>query len=215
MQKVFQMFCCLLLLLASSFTLIAQISDNKNKKFVNEKENKLTNDDYKEIVKLLYPFFEGESSNLEKVGVYFEKVPNQFKQIFISKIKTENKKLKIKILTKKQLQLGAKNERNDGQVTLNLSTNQPNVIPKKLDYFEIKFIKQTKKSAIILVASYSPCYSSGEKYSFKKIKKWRYKTDLVFIDECLTGNCVDGECLPMIEKKEDDPPPPLPKKKPK
>ncbi len=56
MQKFFQICSCLLLFLLLSFSVIAQISDKKNKRLVYEKGNKLTNNDYKEIVKLIDNF---------------------------------------------------------------------------------------------------------------------------------------------------------------
>jgi hypothetical protein len=200
MEKFFQLCLGLFLLISVALNTDAQ------KKITKSSKSTVINNDYTRIIKPLFQFFEFDNSDLtEVIPLYFENAPAQFKKQFINRIKSVDRDVKIRILTKKEVINNPEKEIGKGEAILSLNSNQRvQNNPRKGFYLVVDFTKRTKNLVSISVASYSPCYSTGETYTFKKNRRG-FARQLDFISECLTGNCVDSVCLPM---KDDEPPPP-------
>ncbi len=186
-------FACLLTLLifTVSFRLSLDAQNKPNRKLeLPINQSKLTDEDYAKIAKRLFRFFEFDIIDLSTVYIHFSNVPAEIKEQLIIKIKKQDKRAKIQFLSKNQIE--------------NIS--------RKIRYSTLNLKQRTKTSITISASHYSSCYSSGSRFVFRKYGKViTGKRIAEFVGECMTGNCVDGECRPM-ETPEDKEIPPQRKK---
>jgi hypothetical protein len=193
MRKFVQILVCLLL----AFTVHAQkkaITKKESVTRLHENQTKLTKDDYSVIIEQLFPFLGIETSiwiKPSKVFIYFEKVPEEFKNQLVNKINTYD--INVKLLDQSDINRDFKE-----------------------DYSKVMFVKEREYSIIISIAKKLPYVWHQTTYQFEKRGKLTNKIISEYLGECAYPSCLsDDEPLPPIKRKVDkdiDEVPPIKKK---